>query len=88
VASVFFVDQLSALLKNGFILLGNFLIILFTLWFRYKDGPRWMRFLPALVLLDEAQKQKIFARLDITIRPVVKGILLTAVVQGLLAGRA
>ncbi|MEO5955629.1 MAG: AI-2E family transporter [Nitrospiraceae bacterium] len=88
VVSTFFVDQLSDLLKNAFILLSNFLIILFTLWFLYKDGRRWLWFLYELVPLDEAQNQKIFARMDITIRAVVKGVLLTAIAQGLLAGAA
>ena len=88
VVSGFFVDQLSNLLKNAFILVSDFLIILFTLWFLYKDGRRWLWFLYELVPLDDAQKQKIFARLDITIHAVVKGILLTAVAQGLLAGAA
>jgi predicted PurR-regulated permease PerM len=88
VVSKFFIDQLSGLLKNAFVLLSDFLIILFTLWFLYKDGHRWLQFLYELVPLGEAQKQKIFARMDITIRAVVKGVLLTAVVQGLLAGAA
>lgn len=88
VVSGFFVDQLSNLLKNAFMLVSDFFIILFTLWFLYKDGRRWLRFLYELVPLDDAQKQKIFARLDITVRAVVKGILLTAVAQGLLAGAA
>jgi predicted PurR-regulated permease PerM len=88
VVSGFFVDQLSNLLKNAFILVSDFLIILFTLWFLYKDGRRWLWFLYELVPLDDAQKQKIFARLDITVRAVVKGLFLTAVAQGLLAGAA
>lgn len=88
VVSGFFVDQLGNLLRNAFILVSDFLIILFTLWFLYKDGRRWLWFLYDLVPLDEAQKQKIFARLDITVRAVVKGVLLTAVAQGLLAGAA
>ena len=83
-----FVDQLSSLLENVFLLVSNFSIILFTLWFLYKDGRRWLRFLYELVPLTEVQKQKIFARLDITVRAVVKGVLLTAIVQGLLAGAA
>lgn len=88
VVSGFFVDQLSSLLKDAFFLVSDFLIILFTLWFLYKDGRRWLWFLYELVPLGDAQKQKIFARLDITVRAVVKGVLLTAVVQGLLAGAA
>lgn len=86
VVSGFFVDQLSSLLKNAFILVSDFFIILFTLWFLYKDGRRWLWFLYELVPLNDAQKQRIFARLDITVRAVVKGVLLTAIVQGLLAG--
>lgn len=88
VVSGFFVGQLSSLLKNAFMLVSDFFIILFTLWFLYKDGRRWLWFLYGLVPLDDAQKRKIFARLDITVRAVVKGVLLTAVVQGLLAGAA
>lgn len=88
VVSGFFVDQLSNLLKNTFILVSDFLIILFALWFLYKDGRQWLLSLYELVPLDERQKQKIFARLDITVRAVVKGVLLTAVIQGLLAGAA
>ncbi len=86
--SGFFVDQLSSLLKNAFILVSDFSIILFTLWFLYKDGRRWLWFLYELVPLNDAQKQKIFARLDVTVRAVMKGVLLTAIVQGLLAGAA
>ncbi len=88
VVSGFFVYQLSSLLKNAFVLVSDFFIILFTLWFLYKDGRRWLWFLYELVPLNDAQKQKIFARLDITVRAVVKGVLLTAIVQGLLAGAA
>jgi predicted PurR-regulated permease PerM len=88
VVSGFFVDQLSSLLKNAFMLVSTFLIILFTLWFLYKDGRRWLWVLYDLVPLDDAKKHKIFTRLDITVRAVVKGVLLTAVAQGLLAGAA
>jgi predicted PurR-regulated permease PerM len=41
-----------------------------------------------VVPLDEAHKQKIFTRLDVTLRAVVKGVIITAMVQGLLAGAA
>jgi predicted PurR-regulated permease PerM len=38
--------------------------------------------------MDESHKSKILTRLDQTIRAVVKGMLVTAIVQGLLAGMA
>jgi predicted PurR-regulated permease PerM len=41
-----------------------------------------------LIPLDESHKQKIVTRLDQTVRAVIKGMLVTAIVQGLLAGAA
>ena len=38
--------------------------------------------------MEESHKSKILTRLDQTIRAVVKGMLVTAIVQGLLAGMA
>ena len=41
-----------------------------------------------MVPLEEIHKERIFTRLDQTIRAVVKGIVITAIAQGLLAGLA
>ncbi len=38
--------------------------------------------------MEASHKQKIFARVDRTVRAVVRGMFLTAIVQGLLAGAA
>jgi predicted PurR-regulated permease PerM len=86
--SGFFVEQLTGLATNLFLLIVNFLVMLFTLFFFFKDGDRLYRNLYEVVPLDEAHKQKIFTRLDVTLRAVVKGVIITAMVQGLLAGAA
>jgi len=86
--SGFFVGQLAGLATNVFLLVMNFLVMVFTLFFLFKDGDRLYRNLYELTPLDEAHKQKIFERLDVTLKAVVKGVIITAVVQGLLAGAA
>lgn len=47
-----------------------------------------MRSLYELIPMDESHKRKILSRLDQTVRAVVKGMLVTAIVQGVLAGLA
>ncbi len=86
--SGFFLDQVGDLLKNVFLLVTNFFLMLFVLFFLYKDGPTWLAALHDLIPMDLSHKQKILARVDQTVRAVVKGMFLTAIVQGLLAGSA
>jgi predicted PurR-regulated permease PerM len=86
--SQFFVDQMGGLLKNTLVLVTDFFIMLLVLFFLYKEGRDWIGTLYELVPLDESHKQRIVERLDQTVRAVVKGMLVTAMVQGLLAGAA
>jgi len=86
--SQFLVGQMGDLLKNAVILVTDFLIMLLVLFFLFKDGPRWFAVWYQLIPMDESHKRKIVTRLDQTIRAVVKGMLVTAVVQGVLAGLA
>ncbi len=86
--SGFIVEQLTGLVKNVFLVAVNFLVIIITLFFFFKDGKRLFQSLYQVIPLDEAHKEKMFLRLDQTITAVVKGIVITAIVQGLLAGLA
>jgi predicted PurR-regulated permease PerM len=86
--SQFFVDQMGGLLKNTLLLVTDFFIMLLVLFFLYKEGKDWIATLYELVPLDASHKQKIAERLDQTVRAVIKGMLVTALVQGLLAGVA
>ena len=86
--SQFLVGQMGDLLKNAFILVTDFFIMLLILFFLFKDGRQWFAALYELVPMDESHKHKIVTRLDQTIRAVVKGMLVTAIVQGVLAGLA
>ncbi|MGQ0811122.1 MAG: AI-2E family transporter [Nitrospiraceae bacterium] len=86
--SRFLVNELSDLVRNIFFLMADFLVMIFTLFFFFKDGRQWLASIYELMPLDPAHKSRILSRLDLTIRAVVKGMLLTAIAQGLLAGAA
>jgi predicted PurR-regulated permease PerM len=84
----FLVGGMGGLLRNTFALLMNFFIMLLMLFFLFTDGRQWVAVIYDLVPMEESHKAKILSRLDQTIRAVVKGMLVTAIVQGLLAGMA
>lgn len=84
----FLVGGMGGLLRNTFALVMNFFIMLLVLFFLFTDGRQWLAALYDLIPMEESHKSKILARLDQTIRAVVKGMLVTAIVQGLLAGMA
>lgn len=86
--SQLFVSQMGDILKNAVVLVSNFFIMLLVLFFLFKSGERWMGALYELIPLEESHKRKILTRLDQTVRAVVKGMLVTALVQGVLAGLA
>jgi len=86
--SQFLVVEMTGLVKNTLLLAADFLVMIFTLFFLFKDGKRLFANLYQLIPLEESHKQQIFSRLDQTVRAVVKGMLITAIVQGLLAGAA
>lgn len=86
--SQFLVGGLTGFVRNLFELLANALIMIVTLFFLFRDGRGFAQGAYDLVPLDDSHKAKIFARLDQTMRAVVKGMIVTAIVQGLLAGLA
>ncbi|MBI3604001.1 MAG: AI-2E family transporter [Nitrospirae bacterium] len=83
----FLVDELTGVVTNVFLLGVNFLVMILVLFF-LKDGASLFAGFYRVVPLDESHKAKIFARLDQTLRAVVKGVFVAAVAQGLAAGLA
>jgi predicted PurR-regulated permease PerM len=79
---------MGGLAKNTFDLITDFFIMLFTLFFLFRDGHRlYAAFYDALPI-EDSHKALIFDRLDHTMIAVVRGTLLTALAQGLAAGTA
>ena len=76
----------SGLAKNTFDLITDFLIMLFTLFFFFRDGQRLYDVFYDAVPIEEGHKAAIFDRLTQTMIGVVRGTLLTALAQGVVAG--
>ena len=66
--------------------LSRVLVMLFTLFFVFRDGPHMYRSAFRAIPLEESHKTKIFERLNATLKAVVRGTLLTALAQGATAG--
>ncbi len=79
---------MGGLAKNTFELITDFFIMLFTLFFLFRDGHRLHTALYDALPIEESYKALIFDRLDHTMIAVVRGTLLTALAQGLAAGTA
>ena len=86
--STFLLSQGVDFAKNALLLATDFLVMLFTLFFVFRDGSHAYATIVRAIPLEEGHKVKIFARLTTTIKAVVTGTLLTAVAQGATAGMA
>ena len=84
----FVLGQMSGLARDAFSVAIDFSIMLFALFFFYKDGGHLFRRLYHLLPLEERHKEKVFVRLDNTMKAVVRGVLVTALMQGVLAAVA
>ena len=84
--SGFLLSQGADFARNALLLATNFLIMLFTLFFLFRDGPQTWDTIFRAIPLEEEHKAKIFERLNTTMKAVVRGTLLTAVAQGATAG--
>ncbi len=84
--STFLLSQGVDFAKNALFLATDFLIMLFTLFFVFRDGPHTCDTILRAIPLEEEHKAKIFERLNTTMKAVVRGTLLTAVAQGATAG--
>jgi predicted PurR-regulated permease PerM len=76
----------GGLAKNTFDLITDFFIMLFTLFFLFRDGHHLYDAFYDALPIEDSHKAVIFARLDHTLIAVVRGTLLTALAQGLAAG--
>ena len=86
VVSTFLLSQGVDFARNALLLATDFLIMLFTLFFVFRDGPHTLDTILRAIPLEEEHKAKIFERLNTTTKAVVRGTLLTAVAQGATAG--
>ena len=86
VVSSFLLAQGADLAKNAFLFVTDFLVMVFTLFFLFRDGDHFYRSVYAAIPLDPDHKAKMFERMNGTVSAVMQGTLLTALAQGAAAG--
>ncbi|MCG2725946.1 MAG: AI-2E family transporter [Elusimicrobia bacterium] len=72
-------------LKNVIFIFVNFVVVILTLFFFFKDGDKWLSWIIDMAPMDSEHTHKIAQRLYTMILAIVKGFILTAVIQGLIA---
>ncbi|MCC6850419.1 MAG: AI-2E family transporter [Deltaproteobacteria bacterium] len=78
------VAQVTSVAKNVAVFLFDFTIMVFTLFFLFRDGERMYRALRDMIPMDPAHKDAIFSVLYQTLSAVTQGMVATAVAQGVL----
>ncbi len=81
-----FLASVGGLARNTIELVVDFFVVLFTLFFLFRDGHRLFWAFYAALPIEDSYKSVIFARLDNVVVAVVRGTLLTALAQGFTAG--
>ena len=84
--SKFLVSQVGLLATNALRFVGNFFLVAFALFFCFRDGERMVRAFRDLLPMEARHKDLILVRLHEALSAGVQGTLLTAAVQGFLAG--
>ncbi len=82
--SNFAVTQVTAVARNVATFLLDFTIMVFTLFFFFRDGERMYHGLRDVIPMDPEHKDAIFYRLYETLSAVMRGMVATAVLQGIL----
>jgi len=72
--------------RNAFIFAINMLIMIFTLFFLFRDGHSLFRKFKDLIPMDIKHKDQIAHQLYLTVTAVVRGVFIVAVAQGTAAG--
>lgn len=73
------------LLRNIFFFIVNFLVMIVTLFVFFRDGDRLVHWIIDTIPMDREHKYRIAEHLYVTTIAVVRGILLTALIQGVTA---
>lgn len=74
------------MLKDLFFLVVNFCLAVITMFMLFRDGNRFLRAVIDIIPLDPDYKGRIAQQLYTTTLSVVHGLLLTAIIQGILGG--
>lgn len=85
-AGAFAAQAGKAALGNVLGIVLNVIIVVLAVFFFFRDGARMIRSIVDLVPMELAHKDMVMRRIDETFGAIVRGSILTAVTQGILAG--
>jgi predicted PurR-regulated permease PerM len=88
VASGFLVAKLGGIAQNVFLFAINTLVVLLSLFFFLRDGKVFCDKIRLLLPMDRQQQERLFSNVVNSIIAVIHGCVITAMVQGMLAGLA
>ncbi|HOW28076.1 MAG TPA: AI-2E family transporter [Elusimicrobiota bacterium] len=74
------------LARNLIVLVINLAVMVFTLFFLFRDGPILLGKIKEVIPMDPRHKDQIAHQLYLTVTAIVRGIFFVAVTQGVLAG--
>lgn len=80
------VNHFSSIVTSVFNIVTAIVLIFISLFFFLRDGTQFKKILVGLSPLDNKYDEHIFSKVKLTIVATVKGVLLVAIVQGILAG--
>ncbi len=84
--STFLVSQTANLLKSISNLVFNFLIMLFAMYYFFKDGERIVKQIGIISPLPKVHEDELFNKMSSMVKAIMVGVFLTAIVQGVLGG--
>lgn len=84
-ASVKIADFGAATARNLIVVILNLLLIVFGMFFCFRDGERFLHWFFEILPMPTEQAKTIAGRVYLTITAIVRGALLTALVQAVLA---
>jgi len=79
-------ERVSLIFKNLAIFGLHLLFVMVAVFFFFRDGPRYARFLIGLLPLERPYQERAVGAFSKTVTAVVRSMFVTALVQGILAG--
>ena len=84
--SNYVVNQVQSAATNLTGLLINFGLMIFSLFFFFRDGERLLDRFKYLIPMKQEQKDEIFMKFYVTLNAVIVGVMVTAAIQGIVQG--
>lgn len=84
--SGFLVSQTTNLVKEVSWILFSIIVLMFSMYYFFKDGPKLVKRLGELSPLPSVYESQLFSKIGSMIKAIVFGVFLTAIIQGALGG--